>query len=223
MTSHTGSRRRIVLADDHALVRAGIRALLETLPGVEVVSEYGDGLEALESVRRDPPDAILLDITLPGLNGLDVAARIARLGVPTRVLMLSMHTSPEHAARALAAGAAGYLNKDSAFDELATALEVIFAGRRYLCRALNEDVVLGLVRRAGESKSELELLTPRQRQILQMIAEGHATRQIAERLFLSVKTVETHRGQIMQRLDIYDVPGLVRFAIRNGLVSSGTT
>jgi DNA-binding NarL/FixJ family response regulator len=134
-----------------------------------------------------------------------------------------MHTSPEHAARALAAGAAGYLNKDSAFDELATALEAIFAGRRYLCRALNEDVVLGLVRRAGESKSELELLTPRQRQILQMIAEGHATRQIAERLFLSVKTVETHRGQIMQRLDIYDVPGLVRFAIRNGLVSSGTT
>jgi DNA-binding NarL/FixJ family response regulator len=212
-----------VLADDHALVRAGIRALLETLSDVEVVGEYGNGLEALESVRREPPDAILLDITLPGLNGLDVAARITRLGVPTRVLMLSMHNSPEHAARALAAGAVGYLNKDSAFDELATALDAIWSGKRYLCRALNEDVVLQLESRVGEGKSELELLTPRQRQILQMIAEGQPTRQIAERLFLSVKTVETHRGQIMQRLDIFDVPGLVRFAIRNGLVSSEPT
>lgn len=205
------------------MVRAGIRALLETLPWVEVVEESGDGLEVLEYVRRDPPDAILLDITLPGLNGLEVAARIARFGVPTRVLMLSMHNSAEHAARALAAGAAGYLVKDSAFDELATALEAIFAGRRYLCRALNEDVVLDLERRVGDGKSELELLTPRQRQILQLIAEGHPTRQIAERLFLSIKTVETHRGQIMQRLNIFDVPGLVRFAIRNGLVSSEPT
>jgi DNA-binding NarL/FixJ family response regulator len=205
------------------LVRAGIRALIDTLPGFEVVEECGDGLEVLERVRRDPPDTILLDITLPGLNGLEVAARIARLGLPTRVLMLSMHNSPEHAARALAAGAAGYLNKDSAFDELATALETIGSGKRYLCRALNEDVVLDLERRMGDGKSELELLTPRQRQILQLIAEGHPTRQIAERLFLSIKTVETHRGQIMQRLDIYDVPGLVRFAIRNGLVSSEPT
>jgi DNA-binding NarL/FixJ family response regulator len=214
-----------MLADDHALVRAGIRSLLETLPGVEVVHECGDGLEALDAVRREPPDAILLDITLPGLNGLEVAARITHLGVPTRVLMLSMHHSPEHAARALAAGASGYLNKDSAFDELATALDAIFSGRRYLCRALNEDLVLGLERRVndGESKSELELLTPRQRQILQLLAEGHPTRQIAERLFLSIKTVETHRGQIMQRLNIFDVPGLVRFAIRNGLVSSEPT
>ncbi len=222
MTLRNTTRRRIVLADDHALVRAGIRSLLETLPGVEVVSEYGDGIEAFESVRRDPPDAILLDITLPGLNGLEVAARIKRLEVPTRVLMLSMHNSPEHAARALAAGACGYLNKDSAFDELASALDVIFSGKRYLCRALNEDVVLDLEQRAGEAKSELELLTPRQRQILQLIAEGHPTRQIAERLYLSVKTVETHRGQIMQRLNIFDVPGLVRFAIRNGLVSSAS-
>lgn len=222
MTLRNTTRRRIVLADDHALVRAGIRSLLETLPGVEVVSEYGDGIEAFESVRRDPPDAILLDITLPGLNGLEVAARIKRLEVPTRVLMLSMHNSPEHAARALAAGACGYLNKDSAFDELASALDVIFSDKRYLCRALNEDVVLDLEQRAGEAKSELELLTPRQRQILQLIAEGHPTRQIAERLYLSVKTVETHRGQIMQRLNIFDVPGLVRFAIRNGLVSSAS-
>ncbi len=112
-------RRRILLADDHALVRAGIRALLQALPGYEVIGETGSGIDALEAVRRSPPDAILLDITLPGLNGLEVAARIARLEIPTRVLMLSMHASPEYAARAFAAGASGYLNKDSAFDELA--------------------------------------------------------------------------------------------------------
>ena len=144
--------RRILLADDHALVRAGIRALLETLPGVEVVGETGDGLEAVEHVRHDPPDAILLDITLPGLNGLEAAARIAKLDVPTRVLMLSMHASAEYAARALAAGAAGYLNKDSAFDELATALEEIFAGRRYLCRAIDAEQVQQFERRAGTGR-----------------------------------------------------------------------
>jgi DNA-binding NarL/FixJ family response regulator len=210
--------RRILLADDHALVRAGIRALLESLPGVEVIGETGDGLEAVDHVRRDPPDAILLDITLPGLNGLEAAARIAKLDVPTRVLMLSMHASAEYAARALAAGAAGYLNKDSAFDELATALEEIFAGRRYLCRAIDAEQVRQFERRASAGESELDALTPRQRQILQLVVEGLGTRQIAERLYLSVKTVESHRIQMMHRLGIFDVPGLVRFAIRNGLV-----
>lgn len=217
------TKRRILLADDHALVRAGIRALLESLPGVEVVGETGDGLEAVEHVRRDPPDAILLDITLPGMNGLEAAARIAKLDVPTRVLMLSMHASPEYAARALAAGAAGYLNKDSAFDELATALEEIFAGRRYLCRAIDAGLVRQFERRASAGESELDALTSRQRQILQLVAEGLGTRQIAERLYLSVKTVESHRIQMMQRLGIFDVPGLVRFAIRNGLVPPEAT
>lgn len=215
--------RRILLADDHALVRAGIRALLESLPGVEVVGETGDGLEAVEHVRRDSPDAILLDITLPGMNGLEAAARIAKLDVPTRVLMLSMHASPEYAARAFAAGAAGYLNKDSAFDELATALEEILAGRRYLCRAIDAGLVQQFERRASTGESELDALTPRQRQILQLVAEGLGTRQIAERLYLSVKTVESHRIQMMQRLGIFDVPGLVRFAIRNGLVPPEAT
>jgi DNA-binding NarL/FixJ family response regulator len=217
------ARYRILLADDHALIRAGIRVLLESLPGIEVTGETGDGLDAVERVQRDPPDAILLDITLPGLNGLEVAARIARLDVPTRVLMLSMHASPEYAARALAAGASGYLIKDSAFDELAAALDAIFRGGRYLCRALDADVVRQLEERAARGESGIERLTPRQRQILQLVAEGYATREIAERLFLSVKTVETHRGQLMQRLGIYDVPGLVKFAIRHGLLPPETT
>jgi DNA-binding NarL/FixJ family response regulator len=217
------TQRRILLADDHALVRAGIRALLESLPGVVIVGETGDGLEAVDLVRRDPPDALLLDITLPGLNGLDAAARIARLDVPTRVLMLSMHASAEYAARAFAAGASGYLNKDSAFDELATALDEICAGRRYLCRAIDAQLVRQFERRAGSGESELDALTPRQRQILQLIVEGLGTRQMAERLFLSVKTVESHRIQLMQRLGIFDVPGLVRCAIRNGLVPPEST
>jgi DNA-binding NarL/FixJ family response regulator len=211
------------MADDHALVRAGIRALLESLPAIEVVGETGDGLEAVELVRRNPPDVILLDVTLPGLNGLEAAARIARLGVPTRVLMISMHASPEYAARAFAAGAMGYLNKDAAFDELSEAIEEVCAGRRYLCRAIDADVVQQQEQRVGKGIAGLDALTPRQRQILQLIAEGQGTRQIAERLFLSVKTVETHRAQIMQRLDIRDVPGLVRFAIRNGLLPPETS
>ncbi|RPI15263.1 MAG: DNA-binding response regulator [Lysobacterales bacterium] len=216
-------RRRILLADDHSLVRAGIRALLQALPGVEVIGETGDGVDALDWVRRNPPDAILLDITLPGLNGLEVAARIGRLGVSTRVLMLSMHASPEYAARAFAVGAAGYLNKDSAFDELAAALDSIFAGRRYLCRAIDADQVDEYSRRVTPGESEIEMLTPRQRQILQMMTEGHGTRAIAERLSLSVKTVETHRAQIMQRLGIHDLPGLVRYAIRHGLLPPEAT
>jgi DNA-binding NarL/FixJ family response regulator len=215
--------RRILLVDDHALVRAGIRALLESLPGLEVVGETGDGLEALRLARELAPDAILLDITLPGLNGLEVAARIARSGAGARVLVLSMHASPEYAARAFAAGAAGYLNKDAAFDELATALSEIGAGRRYLSRAIDAAQVAEFERRAASGASGLDALTPRQRQILQLVAEGLGTRQIAERLFLSVKTVETHRAQIMRRLDIHDVPGLVRFAIRHGLLPPEST
>jgi DNA-binding NarL/FixJ family response regulator len=210
--------RTVLMADDHALVRAGIRSLLESLPGVRVVAETGDGLEAIELVRRNPPDVILLDVTMPGLNGLEAAARIVELGVPTRVLMISMHASPDYAARAFAAGALGYLNKDAAFDELSEAIDEVCAGRRYLCRAIDGVVVSELERRVGGNATGIDVLTSRQRQILQMIAEGQGTRQIAERLFLSVKTVETHRAQLMQRLDIHDVPGLVRFAMRNGLL-----
>ncbi len=206
------------MADDHALVRAGIRALLESLPDVEVVGETGDGLEAVELVRRDPPDVILLDVTLPGLNGLEAASRIARLGVRTQVLMVTMHASPEYAARAFAAGASGYLNKDSAFDELSTAIEEVCAGRRYLCRAIDPGLVQQHVQQAGNGVSGPDALTPRQRQILQLVADGKSTRQIAELLFVSVKTVETHRAQLMQRLGIFDVPGLVRFAIRHELL-----
>jgi DNA-binding NarL/FixJ family response regulator len=214
---------RVLLVDDHALVRAGIRALLESLPRVEVVGETGDGLAAVQLAVEHAPDVILLDITLPGLNGLEVATRVIRLGRGTRILMLSMHASPEYAARAFAAGAAGYLNKDSAFDELAAALDAIAAGRRYLCRAIDPAQVAVFERQAANGGSSIDRLTPRQRQVLQLVAEGLGTREIAERLFVSVKTVETHRAQIMQRLGIHDVAGLVRFAIRHGLLPPEAT
>jgi DNA-binding NarL/FixJ family response regulator len=210
---------RLVLADDHALLRAGIRSLLENISGIEVVEETGDGLEALEIVKRDEPDAILLDIDLPGMNGLEVAGRIHHLGLSTRILMLSMHKGPEYVARAMTAGATGYLIKDSAFEELATALAAVLKGQRYISSAVDTDLVERFESQAGAGSSELGILTPRQRQILQLIAEGKGTRGIAERLHVSVKTVETHRAQLMDRLGIHDVAGLVRFAIRNGLLT----
>ena len=210
----------IILADDHELVRAGIRSILETFPRVRVAAESGDGKEALELARRLQPDVLLLDITLPGLNGLEVAARIQKIGLSTRVLMLSMHAGPEYVARAIQSGASGYLVKDSAVDELAAALEAVLNGRKYLSETIDPEVVKGFLSAGDLAVKELAVLTPRQREILQLIAEGFATREIAERLHVSVKTVETHRSQLMSRLGIFDVPGLVRFAIRTGLITS---
>lgn len=210
--------RRIVLVDDHALVRAGIRSLLESISGIEVIAEVGDGLEALDVVRREKPDAVLLDIMLPGLNGLEVAARIKGMDTGTRILMLSMHTGPEYVARALSAGALGYLFKDSAFEELASALHSVMLGRRYLSKSIDSELVEQFMQSRRAGLPELEVLTPRQRQTLQLIAEGLGTREISERLHVSIKTVETHRAQLMDRLGIHDVPGLVRFAIRVGIV-----
>lgn len=213
-------RRTVVLAEDHKLVRAGIRTLLERLPDLDVVAETGDGQEALQLVRQLAPDLLLLDITLPGLNGLEVADRMRREALPTKILMLSMHAGPEYVARALGSGVAGYLTKDSAVDELRNALATIFVGREYLGRGIDAEVVERFRQASSGPESGLEVLTPRQRQIVQLIAEGRATRQIAEDLCISIKTVEAHRAQLMERLGVYDVPGLVRFAIRVGLIEA---
>jgi DNA-binding NarL/FixJ family response regulator len=209
----------VVLADDHALVRAGIRAVLGHVPGIEVVGETGDGLEALRLVERLRPDVLLLDITMPGLNGFEVAGRVRRMSLPTKVLVLSMYTTPEYVARALGAGAAGYLVKDAAVDELSEALDRVLLGRRFLSRAINAEVVDRVLEASNDPDAELAVLTSRQREILQLIAEGESTRSIADKLFVSVKTVETHRAQLMSRLGIHDVAGLVRFAIRTGVVT----
>jgi DNA-binding NarL/FixJ family response regulator len=214
---------RVLLADDHHLVRAGIRALLESLPDVEIVAEAGDGQEALAALVRTKPDIALVDISMPGLNGLELAQRASREIPETRLVILSVHGDASHVAQALRAGAKGYLVKDAAADELPILVRSVMRGETYLSPSISRHVVEGFLGRAstppGESSEQPELLTSRQREILQLVAEGRSTKDIANLLDLSVKTVETHRAQIMERLDIHDLAGLVRYAVRAGLVS----
>ena len=212
------SRIRVFLADDHTLVRAGIRSLLESLPGVEVVEETGDGREALDGIVKHRPDVALIDITMPGLNGLEVAKRVPQESPKTRVIVLSMHADPTYVRQALRAGVAGYLLKGAAVSELPLALAAVMRGERYLTPKVSQTVVQELLREGGTERDPLDGLTQRQREILQLIAEGCSTKEIAQRLDVSIKTVETHRQRLMDRLDIRDVPGLVRFAIRAGLI-----
>jgi DNA-binding NarL/FixJ family response regulator len=207
---------RVLLAEDHALVRAGFRVLLQSLPGVQVVAEAGDGHEALRLIEDERPDVVLLDITMPRLSGIEVAARAAKQFPHLRIIMLSMHTNEEYVWEALHAGALGYLVKEANIAELKLAIEAVARGEPYLSPAVSKYVVAGYVQR-GEA-SQHEQLTPRQREILQLIAEGHTTQAIARMLNLSAKTVETHRSQLMHRLGLHDVTGLVRFAIRHGLL-----
>ncbi|HEX9194208.1 MAG TPA: response regulator transcription factor [Burkholderiales bacterium] len=213
---------RILLADDHALVRAGIRALLVgNLDSVMVVAEAANGREALELARIHKPDVVLLDISMPDLSGLAVSAQLKQEMPEVRVIMLSMHANEEYVLQALRAGASGYLLKDSATAELELALKGVMQGETYLSPRISKQVVDGYVQRVGADQSSPDLLTPRQRQVLQLIAEGHSTKEIAYRLELSVKTIETHRAQLMERLQIRDIAGLVKYAIRYGLVSAG--
>jgi DNA-binding NarL/FixJ family response regulator len=211
---------RIVLADDHALVRAGIRALAQNIAGVEVVAEAVDGRQALASIKTHQPDIVLMDISMAGLNGLEAAARVAKDFPNTRVIILSAHSNEEYVCQALRAGAAGYLLKDAGTSELDLAIKSVARGETYLSPAVSKHVIADYLRRTGGETGSLEILTPRQREILQLIAEGQTTKQIAHTLHISVKTVETHRMQLMERLDIHDVAGLVRYAIRMGLVKT---
>lgn len=209
---------RVLIADDHTLVRAGIRALLEKLPGVQVVAEASDGREALRLVKTHQPDVVLMDIAMRGLNGLEATARTVKEFPKIKVLILSMHTSEEYVWQALSAGAVGYLLKGSDLDELAFAIKAVTRGGKYLSPPISKQVISDYVRRVGGEKSLLERLTLRQREVLQLIVEGATTKDIAKTLGISVKTVETHRTQLMERLDIHDVAGLVRYAIKTGLV-----
>jgi DNA-binding NarL/FixJ family response regulator len=211
---------RVLVADDHALFRAGVRKLLQSFGGIEVVDEAADGLEALRLAGTHRPDVLLMDIGMPGLNGVEAAARLTREGTRPRVVILSMHTSEEQVLRAIRAGAAGYLLKDASPAELESAVRAVARGEIYLSPAVSRYVVDDYVRRSGTDRSPLDRLTPRQREVLQLIAEGHTTKAIASRLGLSVKTVETHRAQLMERLDAHDLAALVRLAVRLGLVQS---
>ncbi len=210
---------RVLLADDHTLVRAGLRKLLESMPDYQVVGEAGDGLALLALADKLQPTLVLMDIAMPGLNGLETTARLLKVQPDIRVLILSMHQNEEYVRRALRHGAVAYLLKDAAPLELELALAAVMRGETYLSPAVSKGVVNDYVQRLRGEDHPGEALSPRQREVLQLIAEGHSTKEIARRLDLAVKTVETHRSQLMKLLDIHEVAGLVRYAMRAGLVS----
>jgi DNA-binding NarL/FixJ family response regulator len=206
---------RIVLADDHNLVRSGLKSLLSGMQGVEVVAEATNGKQAVDLAGSLNPDVVLMDIAMNELNGIEAAAIITRDNPLVRVVILSMHDTQDFVSQALRAGAAGYVLKDAAPVELEFALKAVTNGETYLSPKVSSQVVKSYVR----PLDGLEALSPRQREILKAISSGRTTKQIAYDLGLSIKTIETHRAQIMERLDIHDVAGLVRFSIRNGLIS----
>jgi DNA-binding NarL/FixJ family response regulator len=214
---------RVLLADDHTLVRAGVRALLEKLPGVVVAGEASDGREVIDLIKARQPDVVLMDISMPGLSGLQALARITRDFPQVRVIILSMHPNDEYVLQALKSGASGYLLKRAATTELPAAVKSVVAGEIYL----SEEIAARFLKKfplqqIARSTTPLEQLTSRQREILQLLAEGQTTKAIASILKLSDKTVEYHRAKLMSGLKIFDVPGLVRFAMRTGLISQET-
>lgn len=210
---------KIVLADDHTLVRAGIRSLLNTIAGVEVVGEANNGRQALGLTKAHQPDIVILDVSMPDLDGLEAAGQIHQDFPHTRVIILSMHASADFVVRALQFGVAGYLLKDAAAGELETAIHAALRGEVYLSPQISKQVVDGYVNRGREINQTASSLTPRQREILRFIASGTNTKTIASWLNLSVKTVESHRAELMRRLNIRDIPSLVKYALREGIIS----
>ncbi|HKI37559.1 MAG TPA: response regulator transcription factor [Gemmataceae bacterium] len=208
---------RVLIADDHPLFRAGVVKFLRSLPDVEVIGEAVDGPGALQQSVALRPDVLVTDITMPGLSGIEVAARVVEAVPGIRVIVLSMHVEEGYVCRALQAGASGYLLKDATPDEFAQAVRAVAAGGTYLSPTVAPAAEGAHPGRAGAGP-RLRLLSSRQREVLHLIAQGLCTKEIAVRLSLSPKTVETHRAQLMKKLRIYDVAGLVRCAIRSGLV-----
>lgn len=208
---------RILLVDDHALVRAGIRALIEGKPDIEVIAETGGGDEALRLIEELRPGLVLLDITMPTINGFEVLEQITKQYPQTRVIILTVHEGTEYAMRALRAGAAGYLPKSAATIELEDAISAVSQGGTYLSHEISQKMLFEYAQ-AGTPQDLLASLTTRQREILKLIAEGQSTKEIGSNLNISVKTVESHRAKLAEKLGIHDVAGMVRFAIRMGLI-----
>ena len=212
------SPTRVVLADDHNLVRAGVRKILEGHRGFEVVGEVGDGAAALALLEaRDDVDVLVLDLTMPGMDGFEVLERAKRIRPETRVLVLSMHAGSEHVARAVREGADGYLLKDSAVQELVAAIDAVMAGRSYYSPTVQEQLSR-LVRAGSALARPLDQLTDRERDILKLVARGFSTKEIASRLDISPRTVDTHRANLMRKLGLKSVALLTQFALREGLL-----
>jgi two-component system, NarL family, response regulator NreC len=209
-----GKKTRILLADDHAVVRQGFRMILAAQPSLEIVGEASNGREAVELAERLQPDVVVMDVTMPELNGIEATRRLAQLAPRARVLALSMHKDSVYVREILRAGARGYLLKDALDKDLVAAVEAVARGEAYLSPAI-ADAVLNDYRK--HVSDPIDLLTSREREVLQMIAEGKTNKEIATVLNLSVYTVDAHRGRIMEKLNLHSAPELVRFAIRNGL------
>ncbi len=210
---------RILIADDHKLVRAGLAMLIGEIPGYEVIAQADDGVSALESAIGLKPDVVLVDINMPRMSGLECLAKLREQAPEIHVLMLSMYANEEHVIRALNLGARGYLLKDATPSELELAIRTVADGNLWLSAAVSTQVLKRYGTRGQPASEKEDVLTARQQQILQRLAEGASIKEIAFELGVSIKTVETHKAQIMERLGLHDIPALVRYAIRNGIVA----
>ena len=209
---------KIVLADDHEIVRSGLRSMLEKQSRIEVIGEAKDGRTTVQLTEKLRPDVVIMDISMPDMNGIDATYQIVSMGLDVKIIALSMHTDREFVAEMLKAGASGYLLKDSAFKELKHAIQTVYEGHVYLSPKIADAVVRDYVGNLSDSNASVfNLLSSREREVLQLLAEGKSTKQIAADLFVSVKTIETHRQNIMKKLNLYNVPDLVKYAIRQGL------
>jgi DNA-binding NarL/FixJ family response regulator len=211
---------KLVLADDHTIVRSGIRSLLEKMGGLEVVGEAADGRETLKLVKSVEPEIVILDIAMPRMNGIETTRRIVKDIPRVKVIILSMYANEEYVLQAIQAGASGYLLKDVATSELELAIKAVARGETYLSSAVSRHVIDSYRRRVVQDGMIPQQLTDRQREILQLIAEGNSTKEIAAVLGLSTKTVEAHRTELMKRLDVHDVAGLVRYAVKTGIIAA---
>lgn len=210
----------ILLLDDHAVVRDGLTALLRAEPDIVVIGSFGDAAAAIHAAMDAPPDVALLDITLPDIDGIEAARRIHDLCPDTQIVMLSMHASPEHVYQALHVGALGYVLKESAGQEVVSAVRSVHAGRRYLSQKISATAFDEYVRLRGDAHP-LDRLSAREREVLKLIVEGSTSNEVAALLGLSPKSVDTYRSRLMTKLGIEDMPSLVKFAIRNGITSIG--
>jgi DNA-binding NarL/FixJ family response regulator len=211
---------RVLLADDHAIVRRGLKSLLETEPGLSVVAEAGDGLEAIRLAEEHEPDLAILDVGMPKLNGIEVAARLQKLRRPPHVIILSMHADESYIIRALSAGARAYLLKDATDEDLIPAVRTVAAGKPFFSPAVAGVLVDDYVRQLqtrGLSDS-YHLLTDREKEVLQLLAEGRSNKEVASILNLGLSTVETHRGNLMQKLNLHNTAEIVLYAVRKGII-----